>query len=76
MPVINQTFDGAEGATVEAKLTKGDRCDKCGAQAYVHVVFHDLNELMFCGHHYKANEDKLREIAMMINNESDRLLNK
>ena len=32
-------------------LTAEDRCDQCGAQAYVSVT--GVNgELMFCGHHY------------------------
>ncbi len=32
-------------------LTANDRCDSCGAQAYVSVT--GVNgELMFCGHHY------------------------
>jgi hypothetical protein len=33
------------------KLTKDDRCDGCGAQAYVWVKGVS-GELMFCGHHF------------------------
>lgn len=33
------------------KLTKHDRCDGCGAQAYVWVKGVS-GELMFCGHHF------------------------
>lgn len=37
-------------------LTNLDRCDRCGAQAYVKVS--GLNgELMFCSHHYSAIVD-------------------
>jgi hypothetical protein len=33
------------------KFTANDRCDSCGAQAYV-CVSGLAGELMFCGHHY------------------------
>lgn len=33
-----------------------DRCDKCGAQAFVKVVG-VTGELFFCGHHYNAIMD-------------------
>lgn len=36
-----------------AELLKSDRCDVCGAQAYV-LVQGTAGELMFCGHHYSA----------------------
>lgn len=32
-------------------FTSNDRCDSCGAQAYVYVAGIS-GELMFCGHHY------------------------
>lgn len=44
-------------------LTAADRCDRCGAQAYVRVVL-GSGELLFCGHHAKAYEDKLRASAV------------
>ncbi len=44
-------------------LTAADRCDRCGAQAYVRVVLAS-GDLLFCGHHAKAYEDKLRESAV------------
>lgn len=36
-------------------LTTADRCDRCGAQAFVAVDFPQLGAglaLLFCGHHY------------------------
>ena len=30
-----------------------DRCDRCGAQAYVRAVLLNGGELMFCAHHGK-----------------------
>jgi hypothetical protein len=44
-------------------LTAADRCDRCGARAYVLVsVFvpdSGNHELLFCTHHYQHHEAKL-----------------
>jgi hypothetical protein len=37
-----------------------DRCDRCGAQAYVRAVLLNGGELMFCAHHGKEYAEKLR----------------
>lgn len=62
---------------VEAKewaLTAEDRCDICGAQAYVQVRGIS-GELMFCGHHYdKSNNEKLSAFAFEVIDERDRLV--
>jgi hypothetical protein len=51
-----------------------DRCDSCGAQAYVQVwIAPDGAELLFCAHHAHQHADKLRDIAIAIHDESDRL---
>jgi hypothetical protein len=44
-------------------LTAADRCDRCGAQAFVRVVL-SSGDLLFCGHHAKTYEDRLRERAL------------
>lgn len=44
-------------------LTAADRCDRCGAQARVRVVL-TSGDLLFCAHHAKAYEDKLRATAV------------
>ena len=50
--------------TIESMpLTATDRCDRCGAQAYVRTVLSTGSELLFCSHHWRDNEDRLREIA-------------
>jgi hypothetical protein len=56
-------------------LTATARCDRCGAQAYVRAVLTSGSDLLFCAHHWKANEAALREIAESIQDESDRLSN-
>ena len=54
-------------------LTATDRCDRCGAQAYVRVTLGAGSELLFCAHHWHDNETRLREIASSIHDESERL---
>jgi hypothetical protein len=46
-----------------ATLTAQDRCDRCGAQARVSVVL-TSGDLLFCNHHAKAYEDKLKPTAV------------
>lgn len=50
-----------------------DRCDRCGAQAYVRIVLGGGSELLFCGHHWRDNESRLRQIALSIQDETNRL---
>lgn len=38
------------------ELTRGDRCDSCGAEAFVVVAMSGGLELLFCGHHFAKNE--------------------
>ncbi|MEN0128525.1 MAG: hypothetical protein AAGC49_03735 [Brevundimonas sp.] len=47
--------------TPTATLTRQDRCDRCGARAYVKAILpgDDGLELLFCGHHFRAHELKL-----------------
>ena len=39
-------------------------CDRCGALAKVRVVLANGSDLVFCGHHAREYEDKLRDIAV------------
>jgi hypothetical protein len=41
-----------------------DRCDRCGAQAFVQVVFPNGHDLLFCGHHYAKYEATLPEATV------------
>ena len=54
-------------------LTANDRCDSCGAQAYVQV-FLQQGDLLFCGHHFVENENKLLITSTRIHNEMYKLL--
>ena len=53
-------------------LTALDRCDMCGAQAYVRVTLAS-GELLFCAHHGTEYKPKLIETALEWHDESDRL---
>jgi ribosomal protein L37E len=54
-------------------LTAEDRCDRCGAQAYIRVELSAGGELLFCAHHGREHADKLRSVALNIHDESQRL---
>lgn len=56
-----------------APLVAEDRCDRCGAQAYVRVVLASGHELLFCAHHARAHEERLREVAIDFQDETERL---
>lgn len=55
------------------ELSATDRCDRCGAQAYVRVVMPGGADLQFCGHHWSTHEDALRPQAEQIIDETHRL---
>ena len=50
-----------------------DRCDRCGAQAYVRAVMANGFELLFCGHHAKKYQEGLANAATGIDDETSRL---
>ncbi|MEN3302796.1 hypothetical protein [Pseudonocardia sp.] len=50
------------GTLTRPELTLADRCDRCGAAAKARAVLPSGGELLFCGHHARAHEDKLREL--------------
>ncbi len=54
-------------------LTAIDRCDRCGAQAYLRVTMPTGSELIFCAHHGREYGPKLRELDAVILDESVRL---
>lgn len=56
-----------------APLMAADRCDRCGAQAYVRVRLNTGGELLFCAHHGREHAPRLREVAAEIHDESSRL---
>lgn len=54
------------------QLTAQDRCDQCGAQAYIRVGV-GTSELLFCAHHGHKYQEKLTSIASSWHDESEKL---
>ena len=66
--------DAAAGAQARSRwLTAVDRCDRCGAQAYVRVLLPGALELLFCAHHNRQHSSALADIAVEIQDETMRL---
>ncbi len=60
------------GALIDS-LTAMDRCDRCGAQAYVRVLLPSRLELLFCGHLNRQYASALAKVAAEIQDETRRL---
>ena len=60
-------------APSDIPLSAIDRCDRCGAQAYLRVRLQAGGELLFCAHHAREHGDKLREIAADFHDETHKL---
>ena len=54
-------------------LTAADRCDRCGAQAYVRARLTTGGELLFCAHHGREHLPKLQHLTAEIQDETGRL---
>ena len=69
-----QTAEPVSAPQVSAPaLNISDRCDACGAQAYVRVTL-ATGELLFCAHHANSNKEKLQPIALSWQDETEKLL--
>ena len=69
---MNQITDTIDELELPS-LTSLDRCDSCGAQAYVRATM-STGELLFCAHHAAQFKDKLSTTALEWHDESYRLL--
>ena len=49
------------------------RCDRCGARAWVRVLLHSRQDLLFCAHHYRQHAPALAGVAVVIQDETHRL---
>ncbi len=56
-----------------APLTAADRCDRCGAQAYLRVELQSGGELLFCAHHAREHGEKIKELAANVIDETHKL---
>jgi hypothetical protein len=64
-PAMNATEVTSTHAAA-AGINVIDRCDRCGAAAKVRALLEGGGELLFCGHHARAHEDRLREMAVAL----------
>lgn len=57
--------------TTPVELTRADRCDSCGAQAFVRAAIPaaDGLSLLFCGHHFRDHELALVSAGATIRDE-------
>jgi hypothetical protein len=56
-----------------APLTAEDRCDRCGAQAYLRVELASGGELLFCAHHAREHGEALKQVAVAVHDETHKL---
>lgn len=61
--------------TTHTPLSAADRCDRCSARAQVRVVLPGGGDLVFCAHHARAYDSKLREVAVEILDDTAERLN-
>lgn len=54
-------------------LSAADRCDRCGARAYLRAVLPSGSALLFCAHHAREHADALRTVAVDMQDETGRL---
>ena len=52
--------------TVVTELRVSDRCERCGAQAFVRVLIPDSGTWDFCKHHFEAQGDGLIKAGAVI----------
>ena len=67
---MTQTIETS--AVPSAELTAFDRCDSCGAQAYVRATL-ESGELTFCAHHAAAYRETLLPTVRYWHDETARL---
>lgn len=63
----------SDGHAPVAVLTTEDRCDRCGAQAYLYVELRSGGELLFCGHHARQYGPELRKLAVAVHDQTGSL---
>jgi hypothetical protein len=54
-------------------MTKSDRCDRCGSEAFYLAIKDDLHPLLFCAHHGRNLQDALIAQGWEILDESHRI---
>lgn len=73
MQPINETVEPEAEINEVQELNASDRCDVCGAQAYIRVAL-ATGELIFCSHHGNEKKPQLEAIAISWHDETEKLL--
>ena len=71
-PTRNEA-DVTTAVATSTPLTAADRCDRCGAQAYLRVELVSGGELLFCAHHAREHGEALKEVAATMVDETEKL---
>jgi hypothetical protein len=69
---MSQITDTVDELELDDALTAFDRCDSCGAQAYIRVTL-GSGDLLFCAHHGAKFKEKLAPTALAWHDETARL---
>ncbi|WP_026372549.1 DUF7455 domain-containing protein [Agrococcus lahaulensis] len=56
-----------------APLSALDRCDSCGAQAYVRATMESGGTLLFCAHHAAKHREAMQPLAAVWHDETAKL---
>lgn len=70
---LHRTVSTLTAENAAPEMTAADRCDACGAQAYVRVLLAAGGELLFCAHHAREHSEALNSVATHIHDETERL---
>jgi hypothetical protein len=57
----------------QTPLNSLDRCDRCGAQAYVRAILISGGQLLFCSHHAKSYAEGLKPVVAVLQDETQKL---
>ncbi len=71
--IATESISTPDSGELDYSLTAFDRCDSCGAQAYIRATLAS-GDLLFCAHHGAKFKDKLFPTALNWHDESSRLL--
>lgn len=73
-PSASEPHEGVkDGGVMTQRMTKADRCDQCGSEAFFMAMKDDLHPLLFCVHHGRKHQTKLIHQGWDILDESERI---
>ncbi|WP_244891672.1 DUF7455 domain-containing protein [Boudabousia liubingyangii] len=73
MTMTEEVSQNLEDTRDTDTLSAADRCDACGAQAYVRVQVGDFGELLFCAHHARKHSEALSKVAEVVTDQTSLL---